>query len=75
MTQIYRPSAEESLSGAGDLKKLLVERGLAQAKQIAAAETIIRQSPGTRLIDVLLALSISLASEAWSAAGSARAIG
>ncbi|MDX2115426.1 MAG: ATPase, T2SS/T4P/T4SS family [Planctomycetota bacterium] len=39
---------------AKDLRTLVLESGLLTAKQLSAAETIIKQSPGTRLMDILL---------------------
>ncbi|MBL8747176.1 MAG: hypothetical protein JNK58_12580, partial [Phycisphaerae bacterium] len=45
---------EEAPEQPRDFKTLALESGLVNAKQFTAAETIVRQSPGTRLLDVLL---------------------
>jgi len=53
-----KPEAPETkatgTSSSQRLKDLLLQREIAAPKQITAAETILRQSPGTSLIDVLL---------------------
>ncbi len=38
----------------GDFKTLVLQSNLVTAKQFTAAETIVKQSPGTRLFDLLL---------------------
>jgi type IV pilus assembly protein PilB len=47
-------SESEAWDHAGTLKRLLVESGVASAKQVSASETIIRQSPGASLLELLL---------------------
>ncbi|HBS28819.1 MAG TPA: ATPase [Phycisphaerales bacterium] len=46
--------ARSAPAAPASLKEMLLQREVASPKQITAAETIIRQSPGTSLIDVLL---------------------
>lgn len=45
---------EEALAGRGEFKVLVLEGGLVTAKQYSAAETVVKQSPGMRIVDVLL---------------------
>ncbi len=55
VTDIYEPDSDASGGDApGSLTSILQSRGLASAKQILAAETIAKQSPGTSLVDLLL---------------------
>lgn len=48
------PTGDPGHESPRDLKSLVLERGLVTPKQYSAAETIVKQSPGTRLIDLLL---------------------
>ncbi len=54
VTDIYQPEAEPEREAPGSLTSILQARELASAKQVLAAETIARQSPGTSLLDLLL---------------------
>ncbi len=48
-TSLYNPATD-----GGDLRSLLLTNNIATPKQFQAAETIVKQSPGKRLIELLL---------------------
>jgi type IV pilus assembly protein PilB len=49
---LYDPDADDA--PAGDLRSLVLAREIATPKQVQAADTIMKQSTGKRLIDLLL---------------------
>ena len=52
---IYTPEAgSEGRRGATEFANLLVQRGAVTAQQLTLAQTVLKQSPGHRLVDVLL---------------------
>jgi type IV pilus assembly protein PilB len=51
---ILLPSEEGERDQRPDFRAVLVERGIVTTKQLAAAETIVRQSPGLSLTDLLV---------------------
>jgi type IV pilus assembly protein PilB len=53
LSEIYSPDADLAPAGA-DLAELLVARGAINAQQLTTAQQVIRQSPGRRLVDVLI---------------------
>ncbi len=54
--EIYRPDGSNDTNDPadGDLAEQLIESGAVTAEQITAAHQVIKQSPGTVLIDVLI---------------------
>jgi type IV pilus assembly protein PilB len=53
LSDIYIPDADPALD-RGQIGDALVARGAISAQQLASAQQVIRQSPGRRLIDVLV---------------------
>jgi type IV pilus assembly protein PilB len=53
LSDLYTPGEEETPQGA-DLGDLLVSRGVVNAQQLTSAQQVIKQSPGRRLVDVLV---------------------
>lgn len=53
MTDIYTPEETDSDSDR-ELRSLLIGEGVCDARQFTTAENVIRQSPGTRLSEVLI---------------------
>lgn len=64
MTPVYEPEGEHEsppakagaapATKAGDLPSLLLEKGVVGSDKIAAAEAVVKQSPGRKLVDVLI---------------------
>lgn len=53
-TSIYTPEAADAPSSAVDFGELLLSRGAVTAQQLTLAQNVLKQSPGHRLIDILL---------------------
>jgi type IV pilus assembly protein PilB len=51
-SEIYQP--QQAAQQSGELGEMLVARGVITAQQLTIAEQIIKQSPGRRLVDVLI---------------------
>jgi type IV pilus assembly protein PilB len=62
LSDIYQPDAAADQQNAGRLGELLVSRGLITAQQLAAAQQVIKQSPGRRLGEVLVEQGVDEAS-------------
>ena len=55
LTDIYNPDAEQ---GSDDLGQRLLREGVITGEQLDAAQTVLRQSPGHQLVDVLLDMEV-----------------
>ncbi len=53
MMTLYQPEDTEDC-GASELSHALVARGVITSEQLTAAQTVLKQSPGRRLVEVLL---------------------
>ena len=51
---IYTPEADTASSDATNIGDMLVQRGAVNAEQLTLAQNVLKQSPGHRLVDVLL---------------------
>jgi len=51
-TEVYRPDEDEGVSAA--IEERLLASGAATQQQVTSAKTVLKQSPGQRLVDVLI---------------------
>jgi len=54
LAEVYKPDGPQDASQVAELAELLVDRGACTPQQVATAQTIIRQTPGRGLVEVLL---------------------
>jgi len=73
-TEIYRPedSAESSDAAPEQFEDILVAQGIVAAQEIVQAQAVVKQSPGTRITDVLVGRGaderavLQVLAESWS---------
>lgn len=54
ISDIYKPEETALAAPGGDLADLLLARGAASAEQLTTAKNVVKQSPGRRLVDILV---------------------
>jgi type IV pilus assembly protein PilB len=54
LQEIYTPGEDDAPPSVADLGRVLLERNIITKQQLTAALTVLKQSPGRRLVDVLL---------------------
>ncbi|MGD9690601.1 MAG: GspE/PulE family protein [Phycisphaerales bacterium] len=54
LSEIYQGDDGKLLAGAGELEQLLVSRGIVTPAQVAQARKVLEQTPGKRLVELLV---------------------